>query len=343
MKTKPLVSIILPCYNSIDFLDERLETILNQSIPDWECIVIDGFSTDGTFEKIKELSVSDTRFKLNQLPPNGPYDAWNKGIELAKGDFIYIATADDTMEQSFLKKMTDVLIQNNECDFAHCCLTIINEKGLKTENQWIDWQKNRFYKDLLSKKHIRIAPYDAYLHAGWDTVYSSVTQLLFKREVFEKVGLYNEKYSPESDFEFGIRLALTCNVVHLPEYLATWRKHQQQLSQSGNFYMNTQFYIKIVKMINSGFMKSKGVGKLKYSSRYIIAFHYIHTILYNIRKEIEKRKILSVFYLIYVLLIIRPKLSKTLFKKENHLDVAGNPSKYIDHLIKDKQNLVKII
>ena len=85
-----LCSIILPTLNSLSFLEERIETILAQSHENWECIAIDGESTDGTWQFLENLSKRDNRFTLHSAKAWGPYDAWNKGIEMSNGAFIYI-------------------------------------------------------------------------------------------------------------------------------------------------------------------------------------------------------------------------------------------------------------
>ena len=62
-----------------------MDSILNQTYKNWECIVIDGYSTDSTVEYIKERTIGDERFKIFQYPAKGVYDAWNKGIKHTKG------------------------------------------------------------------------------------------------------------------------------------------------------------------------------------------------------------------------------------------------------------------
>ncbi|MDB5150049.1 MAG: glycosyl transferase family 2, partial [Mucilaginibacter sp.] len=187
-----MVSIILPNLNTpLEFLEPRINSILDQSYTNWECIIIDGFSSNGSWEMLHEKAASDRRFFYHQKPARGIYDAWNEGIKLTKGEYIYIATSDDLFTPDFLDKMVNVLEANPDCSIAHCCLNIIDEGGEPTESQWHDWEKVKFYGDHIYQYHKRMAPYDAIVHFGWSTVYTSIVQLLIRKDLFEQVGFFS--------------------------------------------------------------------------------------------------------------------------------------------------------
>jgi glycosyltransferase involved in cell wall biosynthesis len=228
-----LISIILPSLNTdLSFLAARVESICWQSITNWECIVIDGFSSNGSFQYLKSFE-TDTRFRVYQLPRKGIYNAWNEGIKLAKGEFIYIATSDDTMDKFFLEKMVAALNTNPACDIAHCSLKIIDENGHpSTSHVWNAYPSAKFFNDNIYRSHVRRAPHDGLLHAFIKTVYHSITQLLIRKSVFDQLGLFLEHKGPIADFEWGLRVSLYKNVVHVPEPLATWRVHDAQATTS---------------------------------------------------------------------------------------------------------------
>lgn len=260
-KKTSVISVILPILNHYPFLEERITSIVSQTHTNWECIVIDGFSTDGTWEYLENLAQKDTRFKLYQYPPNGPYDAWNKGIEKAKGKYIYIATSDDTMRPECLEKLSSALEANPICDIAHSCLELIDEQSQPFHIQWKDWPKATFYGDLIKRAHIRLAPHDGFVHAGWSTVYSSITQLLMRRSLFDKVGLFSTDLGPPADFEWGMRATMVGNTIHVPEYLATWRKHNKQLTQEGFLY-DSKFYRLLNQMVERAYKQAYASVKL---------------------------------------------------------------------------------
>jgi glycosyltransferase involved in cell wall biosynthesis len=110
----PKISILLPCLNARPFLNERIESILTQTFSDWEAIVLDSYSTDGSWEFFTSIASTDPRFRLYQVPQDGLYAALNRGMELARGEFLHIATCDDTMAPEFLTEMLKACAQYPE-------------------------------------------------------------------------------------------------------------------------------------------------------------------------------------------------------------------------------------
>ena len=228
-----MVSIILPNLNTpLNYLEERVSSIQAQTETDWECIIVDGYSDNGSWEYLSQVAATDDRFKPYQFKKEGIYKAWNSGIGLAKGEWVYIATSDDTMTPDFLQQMLQSLHLFPQCGLAHCNLTIIDENSRRSvEADWDQYYPAQYFGDLLHKRHIRMAPYDGILHCGIKTVYTSITQLLIRRSVFDRVGLFLTDRGSMADFEWGMRASLVCNVLHIPEYLATWRRHDLQATQ----------------------------------------------------------------------------------------------------------------
>lgn len=256
------ISIILPNLNTpLPFLEKRVESIVAQTVQHWECIIVDGYSTNGSWEYLLELAKKDPRFIAQQFPKEGIYKAWNTGIEQAKGDYVYIAPSDDTMRPDCLEKMSAALEQHPDCELATCLLTIIDEKDQPSVNSnWDEYYQFQYFGDLLRTAHIRYAPYDGILHCGLLTVYTSITQVLIKRSLFAKTGLFLTDKGATADLEWGMRAGLAANVVHVPEYLATWRQHDAQATDAGNFWNPNSFAL-YRSYIDSAFaaMVEKGV------------------------------------------------------------------------------------
>jgi glycosyltransferase involved in cell wall biosynthesis len=270
-----MVSIILPNLNTpLRFLIDRLISITDQCYLTWECVVIDGYSTNGTWEYITAFANTDKRFVCYQLPPKGIYNAWNEGILRAKGEYIYIATSDDICDKNLLKKMVSQLEVHTDCDIAHCCLQIIDEHGELCESQWRDWGKVKFYGELIEKPHKRPPGYDAIAHFGWSTIYTSIVQLLFRRTLFDKVGLFAVEYGSLGDFEWELRASLVTGTIHVPEYLASWRKHSSQATDD-TFFSSYQFYVELLRMSRDAL---KRIGQRTTPSLFIkkeIYFYYL--------------------------------------------------------------------
>lgn len=96
MDSAPLVSVIMPAYNSAGFITDAIRSVIQQSYPHWELIVIDDASTDITISVVKKMIKDDSRISLIQNQQNlGPGSSRNAGIEAAKGDFIAFLDSDD--------------------------------------------------------------------------------------------------------------------------------------------------------------------------------------------------------------------------------------------------------
>jgi glycosyltransferase involved in cell wall biosynthesis len=283
----PMVSICLPVLNTRSFIAERLSSIFDQTYSNWELIICDSYSTDGSFEYIKEQALCDNRIILFQMPPNGVYAAINECIKRSKGDYIYIATSDDTMMPDCLNLMLNEMESNSDYGLCQCNLEIIDENGvpLESKQQWENYTTGSFQQSLVSNNNKRIAPYDGVLHSALFTIYTSLTQLLIRRSVFERVGLFEGKWGSFGDFEWGMRVGLQENVIYIPEKLATWRIHPKQLTQDVH---TLDARIKMIEMAASAYDRSHKLSSItKAQLTYFLRRDYIYLIFKSTKLTIS--------------------------------------------------------
>lgn len=230
---RPKVSICLPNLNHRRFLPARLESIFAQTLRDWELIVSDNFSDDGAWEYLGAACANEPRARLAQAPREGMYANWNNCLRAARGDFVYFATSDDTMEPDCLATLAAALDRHPECGLAHCNLTFVDEEGQPSPHpNWEDLPLQKFFwNGWLARPHLRRAPHDGILHAATGTVYTSITQLLIRRSLFERTGPFRDGWGAAGDFAWGCRAGFATDVLHVPRALATWRRHPQQETQ----------------------------------------------------------------------------------------------------------------
>jgi glycosyltransferase involved in cell wall biosynthesis len=246
----PKVSILLPNLNNRPYLEERLRTIRDQTFSDWELFIVDGYSDDGAWQYFQDAAREDPRIRISQEPREGIYAGWNSSVRLARGEYVYIATSDDTMSPRFLETTVRALDDHPECDLAHCKLTIIDEKGSPHPAlKWDDFPCATYFGPLINQKHIRLAPHDGLLHCGAYTVYTSIIQLLIRRSLFDRVGLFRTDLGTMADFEWEMRASLVTNTIHIPEYLAAWRVHRNQGTDL-SFLATAGYRAKLMKMID---------------------------------------------------------------------------------------------
>ncbi len=249
VKENKLISIILPNLNTpLNFLKERIDSIINQSYENWDCIIIDGFSDNGSAEYLQSITESDGRFKFYQRPRKGIYDAWNEGIKLAENEFVYVATSDDTMASDFFCNMLESILAAPNCEIACSYLNLIDEKSTIIDGiKWEKFSSGTYFGDILNKEHIRNAPHDGILHAITGMVYTSITQLLIKKTVFEKIGYFLIDKGAIADFEWEMRASLLCNVIYISKTFATWRKYSGQATQDN--YNNAAYYKSVLSLV----------------------------------------------------------------------------------------------
>jgi hypothetical protein len=226
------VSICVPNLNTRPFLPERFQTIFDQSFEDWELLVYDSYSTDGAWEYIQDLGLREPRLRAWQGPKEGTPGSWSPCVRTARGEYIYIATSDDTMAPDCLERLVEALDRHPECDLAHCPLRAIDEHGrdLVGLQQW--WAQSSTFAQasgpLLARPHIRLAPFDGLLHLLGGSVYVSITQLLIRRSLFDRIGLFESTWGSVSDFNWSMRAGLVANTVHVPTTWGGWRAHVTQ-------------------------------------------------------------------------------------------------------------------
>jgi glycosyltransferase involved in cell wall biosynthesis len=229
----PKVSICLPNLNTRSFLPERLESIVAQTFQDWELIVVDNYSDDGSWEYFAEAAMGEPRMRIAQAPRTGMYRNWNNCIVAANGEYVYIATSDDTMAPDCLEKMVAALDAHTNCDIAHCPLRLIDENGLDLDNldNW-RWCRHSLFArsapELVHDAHLRLAPFDGLLHLWSESVYISITQLLIRRSLFDRIGLFESRWGSVGDFNWNMRASLVGNTIHVPDTWASWRQHPAQ-------------------------------------------------------------------------------------------------------------------
>lgn len=129
MSTKPLVSIIMPAYDAAEFISESISSVMQQTYPHWELLVIDDASHDATHEAVEECRNGDDRIKLHKLPTNqGAGFARNIGIKASRGEFICFLDADDIWKPEKLERQVELMIKE-KVDVCYASYELMNESG----------------------------------------------------------------------------------------------------------------------------------------------------------------------------------------------------------------------
>lgn len=192
------VSIITVVRNAEKTVKDAILSVKHQTYPDIEHIIIDGASTDGTLDIIKQYSNDIAQLVCE--PDKGIYDAMNKGIKLASGDVIGILNADDVYSSNQVIAQVVEHHQAEGVDAVYADLLYVHANDLgKVVRYW----KSRSFKPGLCFK-------------GWMPAHPT---LFLKRHVYDKVGFFDISLRYQSDLEFCARLFEQCKVTstYVPE------------------------------------------------------------------------------------------------------------------------------
>lgn len=174
-------SIIICTYNSAQRLPKTLDSILAQTSNDYEVVIIDGASTDGTVDVLKKYAEKFARKpRWISEKDRGIYDAMNKGVKMASGEFLSVIGAGDWLEKDALEKASDFIEKNPQAD-AVFGKTRIWESDLKTS---------------------RIVQTTSEMLAEYPMQHPS---LFYKKTLHEKFGLYDENYKIVADYVFCLK------------------------------------------------------------------------------------------------------------------------------------------
>lgn len=217
--TTPLVSIIIPVFNREELIKETLNSILFQTFNNWECIVVDDGSTDGTRQTVKAFVEKDSRIQLYIRPQEklkGANSCRNFGFIQSKGYFIQWFDSDDLMFPDFLKIKVAALTSGNY-DFA-----ISKTKDFKhPDSKNIIGYNTHYYKFVdFELSHFNYVSQKL----NWLT-----PDFLVKRSVIKNTS-YNEKLPSGQEYNFLCKLtARTTNAVYINEFLALRRIHANSI------------------------------------------------------------------------------------------------------------------
>lgn len=143
----PKVSVIVPVYNHEQFLKLRIESILNQTFQDFEIIILDDCSTDNSLSIINSYSsFKISHIIINQQNSTSTFKQWRKGIEKAKGEYIWIAESDDYCSHNFLQVAIDTFTSSPLTGLFYSKSEVVDKDGKFVDN--LDW----WYNDLNANK-----------------------------------------------------------------------------------------------------------------------------------------------------------------------------------------------
>ncbi|MBW4648113.1 MAG: glycosyltransferase [Kastovskya adunca ATA6-11-RM4] len=217
----PKVSVGIPTYNSQKFLSQAIDSVLNQTFQDFELIISDDASTDETPEIVANYAAKDQRIRYFKNPTRvGLFANFNKCIERSSGEYINVLGQDDVMLPKNIEEKVNILDSYPSVGLVASSVEVIDD-----DYNQLNWPWAKYSEDVLEPAR--------------EWVINKVTPnndiccpfVFLRRQVIEKVGLFNCRYSYVGDFEMWLRVGLVADVYFLQEVLGYYRWHQSNESQ----------------------------------------------------------------------------------------------------------------
>ena len=251
MITNPKITIVTPVYNCVEYIEETIKSVLTQNYKNFEYIIVDGGSNDGTC-KIIEKYLKKINFFISEKD-EGMYDALNKGFKMATGKYLAWLNADDLYFNNCISKTVELMEKNNYQWINGISATLI-EKKLKLRTLY-------HYPNIILKNKL-MTP------CLWGYVPQEST--IFTKELYIKSGEMNRHLKYAGDFDLWSRFSKNSELISVNIPIGIFRKRNNQISE------NQKIYLREVNKINCLIP----IGK-------ILRFLY-STIINNINKYVEK-------------------------------------------------------
>ena len=203
LPTNPLISVVMPVYNALPFLDESIRSILNQTLSDFEFVILDDASTDGSVELLREWARRDQRIQLHESNRRlGLSGSSNAVVAKACAPIVARMDADDIAHPDRLRRQWNIIESHKDIAVVGSLCNGIDASGreVRPRDRW---------------RLVRRSVYIPFPHGS----------AMFRREVFDQVGGYSEHAAGGEDQDLFSRMAACGRVVTLPDVLYGYRYH----------------------------------------------------------------------------------------------------------------------
>ncbi|KYC39316.1 glycosyl transferase family A [Scytonema hofmannii PCC 7110] len=224
----PKISVVIPAYNSMQYLPETLESVLQQTFTDFEVLIINDGSSDNIIQWASEIT--DPRVKLISQKNQGVSVARNTGIAQSQGEYIAFLDADDLWEQTKLEKQVRYLDENPEVGLVHTSMALVDRNGKSTGRVMTSVAEGEVWKELVESNKI------------------ACSSVMVRRRCLEKVGGFEPNLHFAEDWDLWIRISSHYSFAVLKEPLYYYRqiptslsKNLAVLEQSFNFVIEKTF------------------------------------------------------------------------------------------------------
>lgn len=291
---QPFFSVIVPNYNHAPYLEQRIESILNQSFQDFELILLDDCSTDTSTDVLLQYKKNPKvkHLVINTENSGSTFLQWDKGLKLAAGKYIWIAESDDWAAPEFLETMHTVITNNENIGLAYVSSVLINSNGEITFNN----EENNTGDINVYTAQKYVTTQFLITNPIWNA-----SALVFKNELTSFVldnGYKSMKYC--GDWFFYVQLCSNTSVVEIKKTLNYYRVHDNNVSNKAKanglyFIEGFQVFTYIAKKYKIDVLRSLSLWA-KTFVKHSLHYKYNPTLKHQIYSQfINYSRIMSVF------------------------------------------------
>ncbi|QEG43052.1 glycosyltransferase [Roseimaritima ulvae] len=226
--SRPRITAIVPGYNHAVYLPARLDSVYGQRGVEFEVLLLDDASTDNSLDVLRRYADRPhTRLITNATNSGSPFAQWNRGVELAQGEFIWLAESDDLAAPDLLQRLTEMLIQHPQAALAYCQSIKIdahNQAGGPIENDLFRGTPaaHRWEQDFCNSGDDEIANY-----LYFQNTIPSASAVVFRRDRYLAVGGADPSYRISGDWLHWIRMLAGQQLCYTAMPLSQSRFHPQ--------------------------------------------------------------------------------------------------------------------
>jgi len=231
----PKVSFITASYNYQDYIKETIESILKQTVSDWEMIIVDDGSKDNSVNVIKSYCDSDSRIKLYQHENGmnkGLAETIKLGLTKASADWIVFLESDDTIEPNYLQEKLSVLEKYSNVDY------IFNDINFFGEERVIKSYENNItrIRNYLKNKEFPCNLKEIFVKSDMNII-STFSIVMMKKSLLKNVD-FNSPIKKFLDYYLWLQLLENTNFYYIDKKLTNWRMHGQSYVNKKENYLN---------------------------------------------------------------------------------------------------------
>jgi glycosyltransferase involved in cell wall biosynthesis len=308
----PLVSVFIPVFNGEKTIRETIESVLNQTLTDFELVVINDGSQDGTLDIVERIP--DSRIQVFSYPNAGQSTSRNRGIEIAKGDYISFIDADDLWTPDKLEAQLQALQANPKAGVAY---------------SWTDWIDES--SQLLGKGSYNTEQGEVFTKLLLNDFVANGSNVLIRRQALTEVGGFDPSVTPAEDWDLWLRLAARYEFVAVrsPQILYrispnsasfnVWKMEASSLQVIDKAFAIAPESLQYLKQQCLGnrykYLTFKAIEGYPERSKGIAAIRFLWNAIKNDPSLLQAKVIWKVLFRIAAITLLTPKLAQAVINK----------------------------